>query len=412
MKTAITHWLIGKGMPENFAAYVLNAVYISIIILLSYLANVIAKRIILAGLTILIRKSNSSWGNVFLEKKVFIRLAHLAPALIIFTLSPVAFPETPFLVALFKNSALVYMIVVTLLAADSLLSALYDIYQTFEIAKQIPLKGFVQAVKIVIIFIGIILILSVVTTKTPLFFLSGLGALTAVLMLIFKDAILGFVAGIQLSANDMVREGDWIEMPQFGADGNVIDVSLTTVKVRNWDKTIITVPAYALISQSFKNWRGMEESGGRRIKRSLYIDMSGIKFCDEEMFERLLKIQLVGGYLESKKNEIAEYNREKNIDYSSIINGRRLTNIGTFRAYVEAYLKNHPRINQNMTLMVRYLPPTDRGLPLEIYAFCNDLVWTNYESIQADIFDHLLAALPEFDIRVFQSPSGADFGKL
>lgn len=371
-----------------------------------------ARRILLSSLKIVIRKSRISWDDILLKKKFFNRLAHLAPALVIFWLSPYAFPETPVLVTICRNVSFIYMIIIAMLTLDALLNSLHEIYETFEVSREIHIKGFIQASKIIIFLIGTIVILSVFTSRTPLYFLSGLGALTAVLLLIFKDAILGLVAGIQLSANNMVRKGDWIAMAQFGADGDVIDVSLTTVKVQNWDKTIMTIPTYALISQSFINWRGMQESGGRRIKRALYIDMTSIKFCDDEMLGRFSKIQFIREYLEKKKKEIAGYNEEIQVDDSSLVNGRRLTNVGTFRAYVDAYLRNHPKINKDMTFLIRQLAPTDRGLPLEIYVFSNDQVWARYEAIKADIFDHLLAVLPEFDLRIFQSPTGADFQNI
>ncbi len=412
MRNEITKWFIERGLAENITAYILNAFFILVILVLSYLANLIAKGVIVAGVSRLIKRSSRSWDDMFLKNKVFKRLSHFAPALVIYLLSPLAFPDSPVLVSFFRNGAFIYMVVIGLLVLDSFLNTFHDIYQTREVSKEIPIKGFIQAAKIILFFIGGILILSTITNKTPLYFFSGLGALTAVLMLIFKDAILGFVAGIQLSANNMVHKGDWIEMPQFGADGDVLDVSLTTVKVQNWDKTITTIPTYALISHSFKNWRGMQESGGRRIKRALYIDMTSIKFCDREMMERFGKIQYIREYIERKKKELEQYNIEHHVDESSLVDGRRLTNIGTFRAYVEAYLGNHPKIHQNMTFLVRQLAPTDHGLPLEIYVFSSDKVWARYESIQADIFDHLLAAIPAFDLRIFQNPSGSDFRTL
>lgn len=412
MKNEITKWFIEKGLAENITGYFMNVLFILIILVLSYLANIIAKRVILAGVAKLIKRSSSSLDDMFMENNVFKRLSHVAPALVIYLLSPLAFADSPFLVSFFKNGAFIYMVIIALLVLEAFLNTCHDIYQTFEVSKEIPIKGVVQAVKIILIFIGGILILSTITNKTPLYFLSGLGALTAVLMLIFKDAILGFVAGIQLSANNMVHKGDWIEMPQFGADGDVLDVSLTTVKIQNWDKTITTIPTYSMISHSFRNWRGMQESGGRRIKRALYIDMTSIKFCDQKMVERFSKIQYIREYIEQKNTELSEYNQKHGVDASSLVNGRKLTNIGTFRAYVEAYLRNNPKIHQNMTFLVRQLAPTDHGLPLEIYVFSNDQVWSRYESIQADIFDHFLAAIPAFDLRVFQNPSGADFQSL
>jgi len=248
--------------------------------------------------------------------------------------------------------------------------------------------------------------------RSPTFFLSGLGALTAVLMLIFKDSILGLVAGIQIAANRMLNIGDWLEMPKYGADGDVIDISLTTVKVRNWDKTITTVPTYALISDSFKNWRGMSESGGRRIKRAVNIDMTSIEFLGEEALGRLRRIELLKPYIEQKLADVESHNKELGVDETSPINGRRLTNVGCFRAYLVAYLKHNPMINKEMTFLIRQLAPTELGLPMEIYVFSSDKVWANYEAIQSDIFDHVLAAMPEFGLRVFQNPTGADFSKL
>jgi miniconductance mechanosensitive channel len=250
--------------------------------------------------------------------------------------------------------------------------------------------------------------ISIIIDKSVLVLLTGLGALTAIILLIFKDSILGLVAGIQLVANDMVRPGDWIEMPKYGADGDVIQITLNTVKIRNWDKTITTIPTYSLISDSFKNWRGMSESGGRRIKRALPIDMTSVKFCTPEMIDRFSRIAMLRDHIERKTKELREYNERNEIDQSVPVNGRRMTNLGTFRAYLVAYLRAHPKIHQDMTFLVRQLPPSDKGLPLEIYVFSNDQVWANYEAIQADIFDHLLASLPEFELRPFQSPTGDD----
>jgi miniconductance mechanosensitive channel len=304
------------------------------------------------------------------------------------------------------------MIIVVVLALDAALEVVVDIYRSRESTRGVPIRGFVQVTKLVLYFLTGILVVSILLNKTPLYLISGLGALTAVLMLIFRDAILGFVAGIQLAANNMVAQGDWIEMPKYGADGEVMEVTLATVKVQNWDKTITTIPTYALISESFKNWRGMAESGGRRIKRALNIDMSTIKFCDEEMLRRFAKIQYISEYIEKKKLELEAFNQSIKADNASLANGRRMTNIGTFRAYVKAYLWNHPQVNRDMTFIVRQLPPTESGLPVEVYVFCKDKVWANYESIQADIFDHILAVVPQFDLRVFQNPAGADFREL
>ena len=267
-------------------------------------------------------------------------------------------------------------------------------------------------VKLLLYFVTLILIISILVQKTPFYILSGLGALTAVLMFVFKDILMGFVGGIQLIANKMVAPGDWIEMSKYGADGDVIEITLTTVKVKNFDNTITTIPTYALINESFKNWRNMNLSGGRRIKRFVYVDLGSIKFCSSEMLERFKKIQLISKSIQDRQQEILDYNKLHNVDESTLVNGRRLTNIGVFRSYVEAYLRHHPMIHQEMTFIVRQLSSGEKGLPIEIYVFCKDTNWTAYESVQADIFDHIMAVVPEFDLHVFQEPSGTDFQKL
>jgi len=304
-----------------------------------------------------------------------------------------------------------YFIGTLLFLIDSGLNALMGFYSKLRVSRDIEIKGFVQAIKLINFLVGFIFILSLVLGKSPVFFLSGVGALTAVLLLVFKDAILGLVAGIQISANRTVRVGDWIEMPTHGADGDVIDISLTTVKIQNWDKTITSIPTYDLISKSFKNWRGMQESGGRRIKRSIMIDLNTIRFADKALLESFRSISLIREYVEQKLTEIDGFNAENGItDHPK--NGRALTNVGTFRAYCVAYLKANPKIHDKMTFLVRQLAPTSKGLPIEIYVFSNDTNWGNYEAIQADIFDHLIAILPEFDLAAFQETSGMDLRSL
>jgi len=299
-------------------------------------------------------------------------------------------------------------------AFDALLNAGMAIYQHSPGREHIPIRGIVQAVKLVALLFCLILTLSQLANRSPLFFISGLGALTAILLLIFKDSILGLVAGVQITTMDLVRRGDWIEMPKHGADGDVIDVSLTTVRVQNWDKTITTIPAYELVASSFRNWRGMSESGGRRICRAIPIDLNSIRFVDEELLRHLYGIRLLRPYLEQKVREIEEHNRQhiSSEEIKVLANGRRLTNIGTFRAYCIAYLRNHPAIHQDMTFLVRQMEPTAEGLPLQIYVFVKDTRWAVYEAIQADIFDHLLAVLPEFDLHSFQLPAGRDLRGL
>ncbi len=405
----INDLLVSQGVDAALAGTLEVIIQIILIIILSVIANYLAKRIILKYVTRAITYSETKWDDVLLERRVFNRLSHLAPALVIYYTVPSVLAGYEQLLALITNAVFVYMIVIGILVFDSVLDAFLEIYRTFEVAKEIPIKGFIQIIKLAVIFIGGLFTLSIVLGKAPLFFLSGLGAMTAVLMLIFKDSILGFVAGIQLISNKMVARGDWIEMPKYDADGDVLDVSLTTVKVSNWDKTVTTIPTYALISESFKNWRGMQDSGGRRIKRAVYIDMNSIQFCTEEMLNRFASIRFISEYIEKKRQEISDHNASISVDDSDLVNGRHLTNIGTFRAYVVAYLHNHPMINQDMTFLIRQLALAGDGLPIEIYVFCKDKVWANYEAIQADIFDHILAVAPEFDLRVFQHPSGSDF---
>lgn len=402
-------WISELGITDDLAYFLARSVAMAAVLVLSIIANVISKRIILSVLTHIVAKTRARWDDAILNHRVFNHLAHLAPGLVIYLLTPLALTGLDPAISLIKSAALIYLVVLVMLSLDALLNAAEEIYRQFDVSGEIPIKGFVQLLKIAVYFLTAVFIISILLDKTPVYLLSGIGAMTAVLMLIFRDAILGFVAGIQLAANKMVAVGDWIEMPRYGADGDVLEVSLTTVKVQNWDKTITTIPTYALISESFKNWRGMQESGGRRIKRAISIDMSSIRFCDEEMLQRFGKIQYIAGYIEQKKQELAEFNHAENIDNTSLVNGRRMTNIGTFRAYVTAYLGNHPQINRDMTFLIRQLSPTEYGLPIEIYVFSKDQVWANYEAIQADIFDHILAVMPEFDLRVYQNPTGNDF---
>ena len=412
MLELLNTWLLDQGVNEGLVFYFVRGVAIVAVLLLSLVVNFVAKRYIVSSLTYVISKSKSKWDDAVLRQRTLNRIAHLAPAVVIYMLTPIALQGFDPAIAIIRDALLIYMIIIMMLVLDSLLNTVEDIYQTFRASKEIPIKGFIQVLKLALYFVAAIFVISILLNKTPVYLLSGIGALAAVMLLVFKDSILGFVAGIQLAANRMVSVGDWIEMPKYGADGDVLEVALTTVKVQNWDKTITTIPTYALISESFKNWRGMSESGGRRIKRSVNIDMSSIRFCDGEMLERFGKIQYISEYIETKKHELEEFNQATKVDNASLVNGRRMTNIGTFRAYVKAYLQNHPMINKDMTFLIRQLPPTEYGLPIEIYVFSKDKVWANYEAIQADIFDHILAVVPEFDLHVYQNPTGADFRVL
>ncbi|MFT5386708.1 MAG: miniconductance mechanosensitive channel [Saprospiraceae bacterium] len=412
MLEILENWMVDQGLDLSATNILARSLILALIIVFSLIADLLAKRFILKGIAAIVRRTATQWDDMILGKKVFNRLAHLAPAIVIYLSVPIPLAGYDWLLSIINGIVLIYMIVIGILTLDSFLNASLVIYKTYEISKEIPIKGFIQVIKLILYFVGGIFIVSILLNKTPVYLFSSLAALTAVLMFIFKDSILGFVAGIQLTANRMVANGDWIEMPKYGADGDIIEIALTTVKVQNWDKTITTIPTYALISESFKNWRGMSDSGGRRIKRAINIDMNTIQFCTEEMLGRFSKIQYITAYIEKNKIEMQKHNKLEHVDLSSLVNGRRMTNIGTFRAYVEAYLKNNPMINQDMTFLIRQLAPNENGLPLEIYVFSKDIAWANYESIQANIFDHIIAVVPEFDLRVFQDPSGRDFNKL
>ena len=396
--------LLDLEMDPTIAKYLSIVIMIFFIATICIVANFITKKVVFRVISHIVKNNKFTWDDMLLERRVFQNLSHFVPALIIYYFAP-TFPSYQNLI---EKGAIAYLIIMGLMVINSVLNAVNDIYQTFEISKIRPIKGYIQVVNIIVITVGIILVIANLIGKSPLIFLSGIGALSAVILLVFKDSLLGLVAGIQLTANDMVRVGDWIEMPKYGADGDIVDISLNTVKVQNWDKTITTIPSYALISDSFINWRGMQNSGGRRIKRSLFIDTTSIIFCTEEMIEKFKNIHYLSDHIINREREIAEFNARHDINRSNPVNGRALTNIGVFRAYISNYLLHHPGINQEMTLMVRQLAPTEHGLPLEIYAFSNDIRWAVYETVQADIFDHLFAVAQEFELRLFQNPSGND----
>ena len=403
------------GVGESNAGYLYSAIALIIIIGLGWLANLIVKRFLLGLVRSLIKKTKISLGEYLIGEKFFHRLSHLAPAFVVSSLSSVVFTGYPILNELVEIVINLYLVVIALWVIDSLINAVYKLAEKTEISSKLPLKGICQAIKILINGTGVIFILSILLDKSPIYFISGLGALTAVLLLVFKDVILGLVAGIQLTTNNMVRKGDWIEMPKYGADGDVIDVSLTTVKVQNWDKTVSTIPAHALESDAFKNWRGMSESGGRRIKRSIHLDLSSVRFLKESEIEELEKIELLQDYFKGKRSDIGEKGLavEKQGLVAPLLNGRNLTNAGTFRAYCLEYLRANSSIHkEGMTFLVRQLAPTEKGLPIEIYVFVNDVRWVHYEGIQSDIFDHLLASLPIFGLRAFQLPSDSSFSAL
>jgi miniconductance mechanosensitive channel len=397
------------GFNDTYTEIFVAASELLIAALISYIGFRIAKNIILHMLKTAASRTKSNWDDIIIERKVFDRLAYLVPAYIFYWLLPYALDNYHEFVKVIMTGIEIYTVVIIMAVFLAFLNAVLHIYQGYEISKSKPIKGYIQVVKIIIYIIGSLTIISMMIGKSPLLLIGGLGAFSAVLLLVFKDTILGLVAGVQLTSNDMLRVGEWISMPKYGADGIVLDISLTTVKVQNWDKTISTIPAYALFTDSFVNWRGMEESGGRRIKRSVNIDMNSIKFCTPEMLKKFERFQYISDYVKNKQAEIEKYNKEHHVDPDLLVNGRRQTNIGVFRAYLEAYLKNNPKIHQSMTFLVRHLQPTEKGLPIEIYVFSKIQEWAEYEAIQADIFDHVLAVIPQFELRVFQNPTGADF---
>jgi len=378
------------------------------VLVVSYLMYLIASRIILVSLKKLLKHTATHVDDVFVEQGAFHRLAYFVPLLVIY-LSADLFPEYSDYIRRFLTALLV---VVLILVINAVLDAVNVIYRQSKFAQVLNIKSYLQISKLLLNILGGIIVIAIVIDKSPIYLLSGIGALTAVLLLIFKDTILSFVASIQIHSNELFKVGDWLEVPQFGADGDVIDIALHTVKIQNWDKTISIIPSHKLIESSFKNWRGMSESGGRRIKRSIYIDQTSIRFCDEQMIEKFKSFKLLAPYLEAKLAEIDASNADENINMQALVNGRRLTNIGTFRAYIQAYLKNHPMIHQNLTFLIRQLAPSEKGIAIEIYVFTNITDWIAYEAIQADIFDHLLAVLSEFELQVFQNPTGKNFEQL
>ncbi|NNG17413.1 MAG: mechanosensitive ion channel family protein [Gemmatimonadales bacterium] len=389
--------------------YFAEAVGLLVLGLLAALAYLVAKRVLLAIVGRIVRTSTVKWDDQLLNARVFERLAYLAPVVAVYLGLGLIGGLQEDIVFAVRRIALAIMVLIVLLSAGALITAVNAIYETSTLADGKPIKGHLQLGKIFIYVVGTILIIATLTGQSPLVLLSGVGAMTAVLLLIFRDTILSFVASLQLASYDMVRVGDWIEMPAFGADGDVIDIALHTVKIQNWDKTITTVPTHRLISDSFKNWRGMSESGGRRIKRTFYVDMNSIRFLDESDLDYFERFSLLEDYIKAKRKKLTEYNAEHVKDPDIISNTKRLTNVGTLRAYLVEYLRRHSKVHQKMTLIVRQLEPTPHGLPMQIYCFSNDTRWVPYEGIQSDIFDHILSIAPQFDLRVFQSPSGRDF---
>ena len=416
MENEITQWMNNLlrllGLTPEEANRFDQWILIGMIIGIAFLADYVCRLILLKVVKKIVTKTKATWDDIIFDEKVMTKLCHIVAPVLIYFFFPLAFPKSSELYTLILKTTEIYIIAVTMRFVVTFCTAVYIVYNENEKYHDRPLKGLLQTVQVIIFFIGGILIVSLLFDKSPASLLAGLGASAAILIFVFKDSIMGFVSGIQLSANNMLRPGDWITMPKYNADGIVIEVTLNTVKVRNWDNTITTLPPYALVSDSFQNWRGMHESGGRRVKRSINIDMNSVKFCTPEMLEKFQKIALLKDYIEETEEELKAYNQECGVDDSVLVNGRRQTNLGVFRAYLERYLRSLSSVNKDMTLMVRYLQPTEKGIPLELYFFTFSKEVAVYEEVQADVMDHVLAVVSEFDLAVFQNPTGSDFRSM
>jgi miniconductance mechanosensitive channel len=410
VKELVMQWLALAGLENNESAYV--AMVLALILLISLLVHFVLHNLVFRALARSRGGSRNLWQEALVEHGLFKRLAFTLQGIILYTQTRIWLDADAVVRPFIQVLTLEWILLYAFLSIYSLITAIELAASRTTVGQSLPLRGLAQSFKLLAAGIALILGLSLLIGKSPLILFSGLGAMTAVLLLVFKDPLLGLVAGVQLSANNMLKVGDWLEMPKYGADGDVIDISLTTVKVQNWDKTITTIPSYALIADSFKNWRGMSDAGGRRIKRAFNLDVSSVHFMDEDEIQRLRGLQLIAAYIENKISEIEADNKARNIDPSSPANGRRLTNIGTLRAYLTQYLKANANIHPDMTTMVRQLAPGPEGIPLEIYCFSKNTAWVDYEGIQADIFDHILAVVPEFNLRIHQSPNGHDMRQI
>lgn len=407
----IFNYLKTQGISTNIAKYLNMLALLIILIILIVIVDFIIRKIIRTTFTKLAHKSKTNFDDLLITNKVPRNIAHVLPFLIAIKLAPIVFTDFPESEKIIEKALEVFAIILILWIVRSLLNTIKDYLKTLPRLKDKPIGSYIQVFMIFAWLGGFMSAIALITGIPFLKFLTGLGAISAVIILIFKDTILGFVASIQVSINDMVRIGDWVTFEKYGADGDVIDITLATVKVQNFDKTITTIPTYALISDSFKNWRGMTSSNGRRIKRALHIKQTSVAYLNNTEAEKLKNIHLISSYIETRQTDIQTYNTTNNINKNLLINGRNLTNIGVFRKYIDTYLKHHSAINKDMTIMVRQLEPTTQGIPLEIYAFSSDKRWENYEYIMADIFDHLIASIPYFNLEIFELPSHSTFNK-
>ena len=375
-----------------------------LIIFLGILSYTFTRYLLLNWIFKIFRKTSNSFDDILIKTGFFDRLSYAIPIVIVYVFMDYSSDYPPIL----YRTVLSLIILAVISSVNAFINSVNEFYSNSNLSKRLSIKSYLQVVKLIINILGIIIFIASLIGKSPVYLLSGIGALTAVLMLIFKDTILSFISSVQITSNDLFKVGDWVEAPQFNADGDVIDIALHTIKIQNWDKTITVIPTHKLIDSSFKNWRGMSDSGGRRIKRAIHIDMNSIKFCDDAMISRFSKIDIISEYIDYKKKDIKKYNQSKNCN-NSLLNGRALTNIGTYRKYISSYLENNSNINKGMTFLVRQLSPNSNGLPLEIYVFSNNTDWIKYEQIQSDIFDHLVASVKQFDLVLFQNPTGNDF---
>lgn len=390
------------GVNQSQAVIIKGVTVILLIIFVSLLANWVTKRIIISIISQIIKRSKNQYDDIFLEKRVFNNLSQIVPALIVHYTIHLAIPQYPQVVEFIQSLVYVYMTLVVLLVINSTLNAIHEIYKKTEMSREFHIKGYIQVLKIILFFIGGILIISFIIGRSPAYLFTGLGAMAAVLLLVFRDTILGFVASIQLSSQKIVKPGDWISMPSHNADGTVIDISITTVKVQNWDKTISTIPTYHMVSQAFVNWKGMEQSGGRQIKRHLLLDLKSIRFLTSSEIDQLQQNALLGDFFNSTWFK----NRTQNHSYEG------LNNFTLFRDYTDWFVKNHPHISTSMLNVVRQLQPQEHGLPLQILVFSKKQAFVEYETFQADIMDHLFAVARLFQIAIYQAPSGSDIRVL
>lgn len=378
----------------------------------AWLADIIVKNVILSLVLKIAHRTDGHWDDALVESKVFQRLAWIMPVLVIHYGIGLVPGLSEGFEQVVRNVATAWMALAVALSGVAALDAVNAIYEQRPESRERPIKGFLQMAQLVLYIVGGILVISVLIDRSPMVLLGGLGAMGAVAMIVFKDTLLSLAASIQLTSQKVIQVGDWLELPQYGADGDVIDVALYTITVQNWDKTITVIPTHRVMSDSFKNWRGMTEAGGRRIKRAIYIDVNTIRFLDDDEIGRFRQFRLLQDYIDDKQSELDAYNAAIGVDSKRDVNLRRLTNIGTLRAYIVNYLRHHPAIHDDMTLIVRQLQPGRDGLPIEIYCFTNDTNWVTYEGVQSDLFDHVCAIVPEFGLRLFQSPSGVDLGRL